>query len=81
MHTALDFAATRVRRTCAVALSTPPTWITPCPARGPGQAAAVWADLDGDQIVFMTAADTVQGQAIARDPRVGDAHRRPAHGR
>src|SRR5260370_23828092 len=32
--------------------------------------APVWADLDGDQIVFMTSADTVKGQAILRDPRV-----------
>jgi PPOX class probable F420-dependent enzyme len=27
-------------------------------------------DLDGDQIVFMTSADTVKGKAILRDPRV-----------
>lgn len=30
----------------------------------------VWADLDGDDIVFMTSADTVKGKAILRDPRV-----------
>jgi hypothetical protein len=30
----------------------------------------VWADLDGDQVVFMTSADTVKGKAILRDPRV-----------
>jgi PPOX class probable F420-dependent enzyme len=28
------------------------------------------ADLDGDQAVFMTSADTVKGRAILRDPRV-----------
>jgi PPOX class probable F420-dependent enzyme len=27
-------------------------------------------DLDGDEIVFMTSADTVKGKAILRDPRV-----------
>jgi PPOX class probable F420-dependent enzyme len=32
--------------------------------------APVWVDLDGDDIVFMTAADTVKGKAILRDPRV-----------
>src|ERR1022692_290778 len=39
-------------------------------ADGSPHVAPVWADLDGDQIVFMTAADTVKGKAIARDPRV-----------
>src|SRR5262249_15155228 len=29
-----------------------------------------WADLDGDQVVFMTSADTIKGKAILRDPRV-----------
>lgn len=32
--------------------------------------APVWVDLDGDQIVFMTAADTIKGKALLRDPRV-----------
>jgi PPOX class probable F420-dependent enzyme len=27
-------------------------------------------DLDGDDIVFMTSADTVKGKALLRDPRV-----------
>jgi len=30
----------------------------------------VWVDLDGDQIVFTTSADTIKGKAIRRDPRV-----------
>jgi PPOX class probable F420-dependent enzyme len=29
-----------------------------------------WVDLDGDEIVFMTSADTLKGKAILRDPRV-----------
>jgi PPOX class probable F420-dependent enzyme len=32
--------------------------------------APVWVDLDGDDIVFMTSADTIKGKAILRDPRV-----------
>jgi PPOX class probable F420-dependent enzyme len=32
--------------------------------------APVWVDLDGDQIVFMTSADTIKGKAVLRDPRV-----------
>src|SRR5215475_14698258 len=39
-------------------------------ADGSPHVAPVWADLDGDQVVFMTSADTVKGKAIARDPRV-----------
>lgn len=39
-------------------------------ADGSPQVAPVWVDLDGDQIVFMTAADTLKGKAIRRDPRV-----------
>ena len=39
-------------------------------ADGSPHVAPVWVDLDGDQIVFMTAADTVKGKAIVRDPRV-----------
>lgn len=30
----------------------------------------VWADIDRDDIVFMTGADTAKGKAILRDPRV-----------
>lgn len=30
----------------------------------------VWVDLDGDDIVFLTSADTIKGKAILRDPRV-----------
>ena len=29
-----------------------------------------WVDLDGDDVVFMTSADTIKGKAILRDPRV-----------
>ena len=32
--------------------------------------APVWVDLDGDQVVFTTSADTIKGKAILRDPRV-----------
>src|SRR5215831_19148552 len=39
-------------------------------ADGSPHVAPVWVDLDGDQIVFMTSADTVKGRAIVRDPRV-----------
>ncbi len=39
-------------------------------ADGSPHVAPVWVDLDGDQLVFMTAADTVKGKAIRRDPRV-----------
>lgn len=37
---------------------------------GSPQVAPVWVDLDGDDIVFMTSANTVKGKAILRDPRV-----------
>ena len=30
----------------------------------------VWVDLDGDEIVFTTGADTAKGKAVLRDPRV-----------
>jgi len=30
----------------------------------------VWVDLDGDDLVFMTSADTVKGKSILRDGRV-----------
>ena len=32
--------------------------------------APVWTDLDGDDVIFMTGADTVKGKAILRDGRV-----------
>jgi PPOX class probable F420-dependent enzyme len=32
--------------------------------------APIWYDLDGDEIVFNTGADSVKGQALRRDPRV-----------
>ena len=37
---------------------------------GAPHVAPVWVDLDGDEIVFMTSADTIKGKAILRDPRV-----------
>jgi len=39
-------------------------------ADGSAHVAPVWIDLDGDEIVFMTSADTIKGKAILRDPRV-----------
>jgi PPOX class probable F420-dependent enzyme len=62
----------------------PPGWwqsfVTALPARtaklavvradGSPHVAPVWIDLDGDDIVFMTSADTLKGKAILRDPRV-----------
>ena len=39
-------------------------------ADGSPHVAPVWVDLDGDDIVFMTAANTIKGKAILRDPRV-----------
>jgi len=39
-------------------------------ADGAPHVAPVWVDLDGDQIVFTTSADTIKGKAIVRDPRV-----------
>jgi PPOX class probable F420-dependent enzyme len=39
-------------------------------ADGSPHVAPVWVDLDGDDIVFMTSADTVKGKALLRDPRV-----------
>ena len=57
------------------------SFVTALPARtaklavvrkdGAPHVAPVWVDLDGDTFVFMTAADTVKGKAILRDPRVG----------
>ncbi len=39
-------------------------------ADGSPVVAPVWADLNGDEVVFMTGADTVKGRAIRRDGRV-----------
>ena len=39
-------------------------------ADGSPHVAPLWADLDGDQVVFTTSAETVKGKAILRDPRV-----------
>ncbi len=39
-------------------------------ADGSPHVAPVWVDLDGDDLVFMTSADTIKGKAILRDPRV-----------
>jgi len=39
-------------------------------ADGSAHVAPVWIDLDGDEIVFMTSADTIKGKAILRDTRV-----------
>ncbi len=39
-------------------------------ADGSPHVAPVWVDVDGDDVVFMTAADTLKGKAILRDPRV-----------
>ena len=37
---------------------------------GSPHVAPVWVDLDGDDVIFMTSADTIKGKAILRDPRV-----------
>lgn len=39
-------------------------------ADGSPHVAPVWIDLDGDDVVFMTSADTVKGRSILRDGRV-----------
>lgn len=39
-------------------------------ADGTPHVAPVWTDIDGEDIVFMTGADTVKGRAILRDRRV-----------
>ena len=56
------------------------TFVTALPARtaklavtrldGSPHVAPVWVDLDGDDIVFMTSADTIKGKSILRDGRV-----------
>jgi PPOX class probable F420-dependent enzyme len=37
---------------------------------GAPHVAPIWVARDGDDIVFMTSADTIKGKAILRDPRV-----------
>jgi PPOX class probable F420-dependent enzyme len=39
-------------------------------ADGSPQVVPVWVDLDGDDVVFTTWADSVKGKAIRREPRV-----------
>jgi PPOX class probable F420-dependent enzyme len=39
-------------------------------ADGSPHVAPVWIDLDGDEVVFTTGAETLKGKAILRDPRV-----------
>ena len=39
-------------------------------ADGSPHVAPVWVDLDDDDVVFTTAADTIKGKAILRDARV-----------
>lgn len=39
-------------------------------ADGSPHVAPVWVDLDGDDLVFMTSADTIKGKSILRDGRV-----------
>jgi hypothetical protein len=38
---------------------------------GSPHVAPIWVDLDGDDVVFMTSAETIKGKAILRDRRVG----------
>ncbi len=42
-------------------------------ADGRPHVAPVWFVLDGDDVVFMTGADTVKGKSLARDPRLSVA--------
>lgn len=65
-------------------LDAPPGWwrqlVSASPARtaklavvradGSPHVTPVWVALDGDEIVFMTAPETIKGKAILRDPRV-----------
>jgi hypothetical protein len=39
-------------------------------ADGRPHVAPIWFVLDGDDVVFMTGADTVKGKSLRRDPRV-----------
>lgn len=39
-------------------------------ADGSPHVAPVWVELDGDELVFMTSADTIKGKSILRDGRV-----------
>jgi PPOX class probable F420-dependent enzyme len=39
-------------------------------ADGRPHLAPIWFVLDGDDIVFMTGADTIKGRTLARDPRL-----------
>ena len=39
-------------------------------ADGSPHVAPVWIDLDGDDVMLMTGAETLKGKAILRDPRV-----------
>jgi PPOX class probable F420-dependent enzyme len=62
----------------------PPGWwqsfVSALPARtgklavtrldGSPHVAPVWVDVDGDDVVFMTSADTIKGKSILRDGRV-----------
>jgi len=53
-------------------LSTPPRTAKLAVVRADGSphVAPVWTDLDGDDVMFMTSADTIKGKAIFRDPRI-----------
>jgi len=49
-------------------------------ANGRPHVTPAWIDMDGDQIVFTTARDSLKGKALLRDPRIGicvDDDRRP----
>jgi PPOX class probable F420-dependent enzyme len=51
-------------------------------ADGSPHVAPVWVDLDGDDVMFMTSAETLKGKAILRDGRVAlcwDDERPPFH--
>jgi len=56
-----DFVAAMPARTAKLAIVR---------ADGAPHVAPVWVDIDGDDVVFMTSADTIKGKAILRDPRV-----------
>lgn len=51
-------------------------------ADGSPHVVPIWVDVDGDQVVFTTSADTIKGKAILRDGRVclcWDDERPPFH--